>query len=291
MVFDNFHDGSAALDDGITIRYRIGGSGPPLLLLHGCPQTHLMWHKLAPVLSRQFTVVASDLRGYGDSSKPRGLPDHQNYSFRAMAADQVKLMQKLGFESFSAVGHDRGARVLHRMALDFPERLTKLAFLDILPTTVLYEQTDKAFASAYWEWFFFIQGNGFPEKLLSADPESFLRYELGHLVDNGTIGPDVWSEYLRVLESEAAMHGMCEDYRAGASIDLAHDAVDAGRRIQSPLLLLWGAHNPVWQRFDMIETWRRFAVDVVGRSIEAGHYLAEEAPDQVLDELVPFMKA
>jgi len=277
--------------DDIAIHCRIGGEGPPLLLLHGCPQTHLMWRRLAPALSREFTIVASDLRGYGDSGKPQGLPDHANYSFRRMATDQIELMTRLGFDKFSAVGHDRGARVLHRMALDFPDRLQRLAFLDILPTTVLYEQTDRHFANAYWEWFFFTQGQGFPEKLLSADPESFLRYELGHLVDDGTIGPDVWKEYLRVLRDKAAMHGMCEDYRAGATIDLAHDAADAGRRIGVPLLLLWGARNPVWERFDMIGTWQRFAKNVVGSPIQAGHYLAEEAPERVLDELLPFMRA
>ena len=290
MAFENFHTQSVILDD-IAIHCRIGGEGPPLLLLHGCPQTHLMWHRLAPALSREFTIVASDLRGYGDSGKPQGLPDHANYSFRRMATDQIDLMTRLGFDKFSAVGHDRGARVLHRMALDFPDRLQRLAFLDILPTTVLYEQTDRHFANAYWEWFFFTQGQGFPEKLLSADPESFLRYELGHLVDDGTIGPDVWKEYLRVLRDKAAMHGMCEDYRAGATIDLAHDAADAGRRIGVPLLLLWGARNPVWERFDMIGTWQRFAKNVVGSPIQAGHYLAEEAPERVLDELLPFMRA
>jgi len=290
MAFENFHTQSVILDD-IAIHCRIGGEGPPLLLLHGCPQTHLMWRRLAPALSREFTIVASDLRGYGDSGKPQGLPDHANYSFRRMATDQIDLMTRLGFDKFSAVGHDRGARVLHRMALDFPDRLQRLAFLDILPTTVLYEQTDRHFANAYWEWFFFTQGQGFPEKLLSADPESFLRYELGHLVDDGTIGPDVWKEYLRVLRDKAAMHGMCEDYRAGATIDLAHDAADAGRRIGVPLLLLWGARNPVWERFDMIGTWQRFAKNVVGSPIQAGHYLAEEAPERVLDELLPFMRA
>ena len=290
MVFENFRTQSMALDDEVTIHYRIGGEGPPLLLLHGCPQTHLMWHKLVPILAREFTVVASDLRGYGDSSKPQGLPDHANYAFRAMAADQVALMERLGFASFSAAGHDRGARVLHRMALDFPDRLQRLAFLDILPTTVLYEQTDRHFATSYWEWFFFTQGQGFPEKLLGADPESFLRYELGHLADDGTIAPEIWNDYLRVLQDKASMHGMCEDYRAGATIDLAHDATDAGRRLEAPLLLLWGANNPVWKRFDMIGTWQKFAGSVVGRPIQAGHYLAEEAPDRVLAELLPFMR-
>lgn len=271
------------------IHCRIGGDGPPLLLLHGCPQTHLMWRKLAPALARHFTVVASDLRGYGDSSKPRGLPNHANYSFRAMAGDQVELMAALGFEAFSAAGHDRGARVLHRMALDHPGAVRRLALLDILPTVVLYERADRDFARLYWEWFFFIQGDGFPERLLGADPECFLRYELGPLVQDGTIGPEVWRDYLRVLQDEAAIHGMCEDYRAGASVDLEHDAADAGRRIEAPVLLLWGERNPVWRRFAMIETWQPFAANVTGGGIDAGHYLAEEAPEAVLDRLIPFM--
>jgi haloacetate dehalogenase len=286
MLFENFSARSVTASEA-TIHCRVGGDGPGLLLLHGCPQTHLMWRKLAPVLSRHFTVVASDLRGYGDSSKPRGLPNHENYSFRAMAMDQVEVMSKLGFNTFSAVGHDRGARVLHRMALDHPGVLDRLAFLDILPTTVLYEQADREFASSYWEWFFFIQGHGFPEKLLSADPESFLRYELGHLVDDGAISDDVWSEYLRVLRGENAMHGMCEDYRAGATIDLAHDAADAHRLMEPALLLLWGEFNPVWKRFNMLEVWQRFASRVTGSAIGAGHYLAEEAADEVLERLLP----
>jgi haloacetate dehalogenase len=274
---------------GSQILARIGGSGPPLLLLHGCPQSHLMWRKLAGDLAEQFTVVASDLRGYGDSSKPRGLPDHQNYAFRAMATDQIEVMRHLGFPKFSAMGHDRGARVLHRMALDHPTLLDRVVLLDILPTSVLYEAADRTFACAYWEWFFFIQAADFPETLLAANPESFLRHELGALVDAGVISSDVWQEYLRVLSSKEAMHAMCEDYRAGASIDLEHDAVDAHRRIEIPLLLLWGARNPIWSRFDMLDVWRRFAASVTGSPIDSGHYLPEEAPLQVLGQVMPFL--
>ena len=250
-----------------------------------------MWHKLAPFLSRHFTVVASDLRGYGDSSKPRGLANHENYSFRAMASDQLELMSALGFAQFSAVGHDRGARVLHRMALDRPDALERVALLDILPTAFLYAQTDRSFATRYWEWFFLIQDYDLPEKLLSGNPEAFLRYELGKSVDDGVIVPEAWSEYLRVLSDPLAMHGMCEDYRAGAAIDLEHDAADAGQPVLCPLMVLWGSDNPVWQRFDMLEVWRRFAPTVVGGAIRAGHYLAEEAPDDVLRELLPFLTA
>lgn len=276
---------------GAQIHCRVGGSGPPLLLLHGCPQTHVMWHKIAPVLSRHFTVVVSDLRGYGDSSKPQGSAGHQNYSFRAMASDQLELMASLGFGRFSAVGHDRGARVLHRMALDRPDALERIALLDILPTSFLYAQTDRSFATRYWEWFFFVQDYDFPERLLSANPEAFLRHELGELVDNGVVVSDAWSEYLRVLSNPAAMHGMCEDYRAGASIDLEHDAADADRAVHCPLMVLWGDENPVWSRFDMLEVWRRFAPGVIGRAIRGGHYLAEEAPGEVLDQLLPFLSS
>jgi haloacetate dehalogenase len=272
-----------------TIHCQVGGSGRPLLLLHGCPQTHVMWHKVAPALANHFTVVASDLRGYGDSSKPRGLPDHSNYSFRAMATDQVEVMTSLGFKSFSAVGHDRGARVLHRMALDQPETLTRVALLDILPTSFLYAHADRDFAAKYWEWFFFIQAHDFPEQMLSGNPEALLRYELGALADRGVVVPEAWREYLRVLSSPDAMHGMCEDYRAGASIDLEHDAADASRKILCPLMALWGNQNPVWRRFDMLEVWRKYAESVIGCGLDAGHYLAEEAPAAVLAHLLAFL--
>ncbi len=274
---------------GATIHCRVGGAGPALLLLHGCPQTHLMWHKVVGTLSRSFTVVASDLRGYGESSKPRGAADHSNYSFRAMADDQVEVMAALGFERFSAAGHDRGARVAHRMALDHPGVLERLVVLDILPATVLYEEADAEFARTYWEWFFFVQEADFPERLLASDPEAFLRHEIGGLVDDGTVPPETWEEYLRVLSSADAMHGMCEDYRAGASVDLEHDRADSGRLVSCPLQILWGGRNRVWERFDMIEVWRRFAADVRGSEIDAGHYLVEEAPRETLGEMLSFL--
>jgi haloacetate dehalogenase len=290
MLFDQFlvRDVPVA---GARIHCRVGGSGPPLLLLHGCPQTHVMWHKVAPVLASHFTVVASDLRGYGDSSKPQGLAGHENYSFRAMAADQIELMSSFGFGKFSAVGHDRGARVLHRMALDWSDALDRVALLDILPTKHLYAHADRLFATRYWEWFFFVQASDFPETLLAGNPEAFLRYELGGLLDSGVIVPEAWREYLRALADPAAMHSMCEDYRAGATIDLEHDAADAGRLLRHPLMILWGDENPIWRRFDMLKVWREFAHDVTGSSVRAAHYLAEEAPDQVLAHLMPFLSA
>jgi haloacetate dehalogenase len=275
--------------DGATIHCRIGGSGPPLLLLHGCPQSHLMWHKIADELAGRFTVVAADLRGYGDSSKPPGTPRHDNYSFRVMAADQIETMAALGFRRFMAVGHDRGARVLHRMALDHPQALSRIALLDILPTSILYGSADRTFASAYWEWFFFTQAADFPEEVLSANPAAFLRHELGTLLDTGIIPPDVWDEYLRVISGKTAMHGMCEDYRAGASIDLEHDAADAQRQLACPVMILWGDRNPIWARFDMLDVWRRFASIVEGGPLPAGHYIAEEVPEELLSRLQPFL--
>ncbi len=285
--FDGFSE--RVIDvEGVEIYCRIGGKGPPLLLLHGCPQTHVMWYKIVPVLSRYFTVVACDLRGYGSSSKPMGEPDHANYSFRVMANDLIGVMGKLGYQSFSAIGHDRGARVLHRMALDHPSVLQRLVLLDILPTSFLYAQAEAGFAKTYWEWFFFIQEYDFPEKLLSSNVEAFLRYEIGSLLDAGIISSEVWDEYLRALSGERAIHGMCEDYRAGATIDLAHDAADAQARIGCPVLVLWGSRNPIWQRFDMVSVWKQYTDHVVGTGIDAGHYLAEEAPQETWKHIASF---
>jgi haloacetate dehalogenase len=290
MIFEGFEPRTIAAE-GTDIFCRVGGKGPPLLLLHGCPQTHMMWHKVVPELTRHFTVIAPDLRGYGRSAKPQGSPTHDNYSFRAMARDQVLVMLELGFKRFSAIGHDRGARVLHRMCLDHPAAVDKVAFLDILPTSYLYSQTNMQFATQYWEWFFFTQKGDFPETVLSAAPEAFLRYELGHLLDDGVIDTAVWDEYLNALSSYDAMHGMCEDYRAGATIDLLHDSSNADTKMGADLLLLWGKRNPIWERFAMVDVWRDYAERVEGHSIESGHYLAEEAPTEILSSVIPFLKA
>jgi haloacetate dehalogenase len=287
-VFDGFQRGQVTTSDGVTINLVTAGRGEAVLLLHGCPQTLVMWHAIAPALALHFTVVACDLRGYGDSAKPEGGDDHAAYSFRAMARDQVEVMRSLGHDRFAVAGHDRGARVAHRMALDHPAAVRRVALLDILPTLTLYAETDAQFATAYWEWFFFIQGNALPEALISAAPEAFLRHELGALADRGVIAPEAYAEYLRAIRDPAAVHGMCEDYRAGATIDLAHDRADLERRIACPLLVLWGEQNPIWERFDMLEVWRRRAVDVTGEALACGHYLAEEAAEVTLARLRDF---
>jgi haloacetate dehalogenase len=288
-MFEGFTRHRIETSQSTDINLVAAGNGEGLLLLHGCPETLVMWHKIAPAFAEDFAVVASDLRGYGDSSKPHGESDHGTYSFRAMARDQVEVMKALGHDRFMVVGHDRGARVAHRMALDHPRTVRKAAVLDILPTLTLYEMTDAEFATAYWEWFFFIQGHDFPEALIGAAPEGFLRYELGPLVDRGVMAPEAWTEYLRCISDPSAIHAMCEDYRAGASIDLEHDRSDLDRKIICPLLVLWGAENPIWKRFDMLDIWRQRAERVEGEALLCGHYLPEEAPDATYARLHAFL--
>lgn len=275
----------------ITINLVIGGEGPPLLLLHGCPETHIMWRKIAPSLAEQFTVVAPDLRGYGDSSSPRGEPDHSNYSFRVMAQDMVEVMSLLGHKHFMAAGHDRGARVLHRMALDSPERLDRVALLDILPTVTMYDQIDKEFALSYWIWSFLTQPADMPERMISSQIDAYMENELGHLRQSGVIEPQAWNHYRQALATPEKVHGVCEDYRAAASIDLDHDRMDLNRSIACPVLVLWGKKNPVWDRFDMIGVWQERADNVAGCPLSCGHYLPEEAPDETLKYLQNFFSS
>jgi haloacetate dehalogenase len=277
---------------GVRIRAAVGGSGPPLLLLHGHPQTHLTWHKIAPRLAEQFTVVAADLRGYGDSAKPPGGAGHVSYSKRAMAEDQVELMRSLGFPRFMVVGHDRGGRVAHRMALDHADAVERLAVLDIAPTATMYARTDKEFATRYFWWFFLIQPYDLPERLIAAEPEYFLRKHLeGQVKTPGAVGEAVFQEYLRCYLDPATRHAICEDYRAAATIDLEHDAADAGRKIAAPLLALWGAKGTIGKLYDVLATWREKAGDVDGGAIACGHALQEEAPDETLAALLPFLTA
>jgi haloacetate dehalogenase len=277
---------------GVRIRAAVGGSGPPLLLLHGHPQTHLTWHKIAPRLAERFTVVAADLRGYGDSAKPPGGAGHANYSKRAMAKDQVELMRSLGFARFAVVGHDRGGRVAHRMALDHADAVERLAVLDIAPTATMYARTDKEFATRYFWWFFLIQPYDLPERLIAAEPEYFLRKHLeGQVKTPGAVDEAVFQEYLRCYLDPATRHAICEDYRAAATIDLEHDAADAGRKVAAPLLALWGAKGTVGRLYDVLATWREKADDVGGGAIACGHALPEEAPDETLAALLPFLAA
>ena len=291
-LFPGFRDERFALD-GVEIHAVVGPArdGPALLLLHGYPQTHAIWHKMAPRLAQRFNVVAADLRGYGDSGKPATTADHAPYSKRVMAADQVALMRRLGHERFLLVGHDRGGRVAHRMAMDHSERVSKLAVLDIAPTLAMYEQTTEAFARAYWHWFFLILPAPVPERMSGNDP-GVLHAKMG----SGSAGmkpftPEAWAEYERCF-TPAMVHASCEDYRAAAAIDLEHDRSDreAGRKVRSPLLALWGAHGVVERCFKPLDEWRRVADDVRGRSLPAGHYLPEEVPELVIDELENFFK-
>jgi haloacetate dehalogenase len=277
--------------EGASINAVCGGEGPPVLLLHGYPQTLAMWHLVAPRLAQSFTVVATDLRGYGESFRPEGGGDHAGYSKRAMALDQVEVMRELGFESFAVVGHDRGARVAHRMALDHPERVTKLAVLDIVPTRHVLETADKDLATAYYHWFFLIQPYDLPERLIGADPDYFFGKTLG-AYGTGTevFAPEAYAEYERYFRDPKTIHAMCEDYRAAATIDLDHDEADRGRKVGCPLLALWAGKGVVERLYDVLEVWREYATEVRGRALPSGHYLAEERPGEVAEELVSFLE-
>ncbi|MES2756062.1 MAG: alpha/beta hydrolase [Pseudomonadota bacterium] len=292
-MFAGFESGSAVVDD-VRIRYVKGGSGPPLLLLHGHPQTHVIWHKVSDELARHFTVVAADLRGYGDSDKPAGLPDHSNYSKRVMAQDQLGLMRLLGFDRFAVMAHDRGARVAYRMALDHPASVARLVTLDVAPTLAMYENTTKQFATAYYHWFFLIRPAPFPEMLIDGSPDAYLKYHMGSR--EAGLAPftdEAYAEYLRCIRDPATVHGICEDYRASAGIDLEHEREDLaiGRKIECDLLALWGADGAVAKCFDPLAEFGKIARSVSGKALPCGHYIPEEAPRQLLAEALPFLLA
>ncbi|WP_273028051.1 alpha/beta fold hydrolase [Massilia timonae] len=291
-LFPDFRALRVEVDPLVAINGIVGGEGPPLLLLHGHPQTHAIWHKVAPQLAESFTVVACDLRGYGDSSKPQGEPDHANYSKRTMALDALAVMRSLGFETFRVLAHDRGARVAHRLALDHPPAVERMALLDIAPTLAMYEQTSEAFARAYWHWFFLIQPAPMPERLIEADPAAYVRDVMGkRSAGLAPFDPRALREYQRCLALPGAAHGICEDYRAAAGIDLEHDRFDRkeGRKLTMPLLALWGEQGVVGRCFEPLEEWKLVADDVQGGALPCGHYIAEEAPELLLERVLPFL--
>jgi len=277
---------------GAEINLVHGGAGKPLLLMHGYPQTHMMWHRVAPRLAEEYHVICPDLRGYGDSSKPESSADHAPYSKREMANDMVEVMKELGYQQFAATGHDRGARVLHRMILDHPERVERACVMDIAPTHHMFKTTDQEFATGYYHWFFLIQPNGLPERLIGADPEYYLTEKMGRWSSPDSIfAPEAFDEYLRCFRKPETIHASCEDYRAAASIDLEHDASDLDRKIECPLLVLWGDRGLVHRKYEVLEVWRERANHVSGTALKCGHYLPEESPEQVLDELLPFLRS
>ena len=284
--------------NGITLNVRVSDdrSKPPLLLLHGHPQTHLIWHKVWPALSEHFTLVAPDLRGYGDSDKPASdaSMNHAPYSKREMAKDMVDLMQSLGFERFRVLAHDRGARVTHRMLVDHADTVERATLLDIAPTLAMYEQTTMEFARAYFHWFFLIQREPLPETMIEANPEFFIEKMMGNRhAGLSAFAPEVLAEYRRCIRLQGIAHSICEDYRAAASIDLDYDRADraAGRKVTQPLQVLWGANGVIEKCFKPLDDWARVAGDVRGGNVPSGHYIPEEAPQALLDAALPFLRA
>jgi len=279
-------------DGPIEIACQLGGSGPPLLLLHGFPQSKAIWHRIAPELARQYSIVVTDLRGYGDSSKPHGKDDHSTYSKRSMASDQHAVMQLLGHQQFFLLGHDRGARVSHRLAMDFPESVLRLMVLDISPTLSMYENTCMEFAKGYWHWFFLIQTEPVPESLIGANPEYWLKNHMGRHAGTDVFDPACWLEYLAGVSNPEGMHAMCEDYRASASIDLNHDRADrlTIKKLRMPLRVLWAEHGLVNKCCEPLDDWRKVAEEVSGKTLACGHYIPEELPVELLEEVKKFFR-
>jgi haloacetate dehalogenase len=279
--------------DGVRLHALVGGRGPALLLLHGHPQTHAMWHAVAPALRDRFTLVALDLRGYGDSDRPASDDAHAAYSKRTMAADALAVMRELGHARFAVCAHDRGARVAHRLALDHPEAVSRLLLLDIAPTVAMYEGTSEAFARAYWHWFFLIQPAPLPERFINADPLAYLHDVIGRRhAGLAAFAPQALAEYERCIARPGTAHAICEDYRASATIDLEHDRADRaeGHKLAMPVRVLWGAHGAVGRCFDVLALWREAADRVSGRALDCGHYIAEERPQELIDEMLDFFK-
>ena len=294
-MYEGFGARRVPTTTGTEIFCRTGGEGPPLLLLHGYPQTHAMWHRVAPALARRFTVVCADLRGYGDSGRPPSDPRHEAYAKRATARDMVEVMAALGHDRFMVAGHDRGGRVVHRMCLDHPDRVAKAAVLDIVPTLTLFRATDMAFAMGYYHWFFLSQPAPLPERMIGADPAFYLHHKLGQWSggkDRGWVAPEALAEYERCFADPAVIHASCEDYRAAATVDLEHDEADSDRRIACPLLVLWGEKGLMHRSFDVLATWREKASGpVTGAAVPCGHFLAEERPEETAEALLGFFGA
>ena len=297
LTIDGFQAGfistQHASDGEILISYQMGGSGPPLLLLHGFPQTKMIWHRVAPALAKHFTVIASDLRGYGASSKPQGLADHSTYSKRAMASDQAQLMNALGFSHYGVLGHDRGGRVAHRLALDYGKQVNKLMVLDISPTLAMYEQTSMQFARGYWHWFFLIQKAPIPETMIGANTEFFMKQFMGGRHAGLSIfAPECWQEYVLAMSDPACLHAMCEDYRAAASIDIEHDRQTIAQKqlLEMPVRVLWGEFGQVNACFKPLEDWQKLGTDVSGQTLQSGHYIPEEIPEGLIAEALSFFR-
>jgi haloacetate dehalogenase len=291
-MFEGFEHGVASIDD-VDIAYISGGSGPPLLLLHGFPQNKAMWRHVAARLAQDFTIVCADLRGYGDSAKPQCLPDRSNYSFRAMAADQLGLMRSLGFERFHMVGHDRGGRTGHRMALDYPDAVRTLTVMDIVPTYAMFMDTNRKVAGAYWHWYFLSQPAPFPERMIGADPDFFYEtclvgWGAAKLAD---FDAEALADYRRCWRDPAMIHGSCSDYRAAASIDLDHDGADIDRKVACPTLVFYGAVGQMAKLFDIPAQWRKRCATIEQASLPGGHFFVDQFPDKTAEIVAAFLKA
>jgi haloacetate dehalogenase len=291
-LFDTFEEFDIDVD-GTTIHGRRGGEGPPLLLLHGIPETHVMWHRIAPALAAEHTVIATDLRGFGDSGKPRSAPDHSPYSMRALAKDQVGVMRSLGYDTFGVAGHDRGARCAYRMALDSPEVIDRLSVLDIVPTGEAFRSAGREFALGFWVWSFLAAPEPLPERLIGRDPALLVNHMLDTWGDRPHAHPpEIRAIYIEKFANPEALHAICEQYRAAATLDSEHDEADRGsKKIACPVLALWSATGAVDAWYDPLEVWREWADDVQGRAVDAGHFLPEEAPEEVAQELLTFFSA